>query len=221
MEKECKSEKEEEKMTEWQDFIVRVFLSDDEERDMLIAQLPDTDVLDDHGHSLMMYTIPMDYKNMAEALIKHGANVNAKLANGLSILQYAFDSNSKDVAEVLIEHGADYNIRGKDGITILMEAAWRGYNKVVEFASEINMVPLQLHKEQPGYILNSMLVPLLTSAQTLWAKEVADPETIDLTWRLATGAPKGPFEILDIVGLETAYNINQMKPEAKDESSVT
>ena len=95
------------------------------------------------------------------------------------------------------------------------------YNKVVEFASEINMVPLQLHKEQPGYILNSMLVPLLTSAQTLWAKEVADPETIDLTWRLATGAPKGPFEILDIVGLETAYNINQMKPEAKDESSVT
>ncbi len=95
------------------------------------------------------------------------------------------------------------------------------YRKVVAFAGEINMVSLQLHKEQPGYILNSMLVPLLTAAQTLWAKEVADPETIDLTWRLATGAPKGPFEILDIVGLETAYNINQMKPEAQDEESTT
>lgn len=95
------------------------------------------------------------------------------------------------------------------------------YNQVVAFADEINMVPLQLHKEQPGYILNSMLVPFLTAAQALWANEVADPETIDLTWRLATSAPAGPFQILDVVGLTTAYNINQMKPEAQVEGSLT
>ena len=95
------------------------------------------------------------------------------------------------------------------------------YNKVVAFADEINMVPLQLHKEQPGYILNSMLVPFLTAAQSLWANEVSDPETIDLTWKLATGAPAGPFQILDIVGLVTAYNINQMKPEAQEEGTLT
>ena len=95
------------------------------------------------------------------------------------------------------------------------------YDEVVRFASSIGMVPLQLHKEQPGYILNSMLVPFLSAAQALWANEVADVETIDLTWRLATGAPAGPFQILDIVGLETAYNINQMKPDAKVEGSIT
>jgi 3-hydroxybutyryl-CoA dehydrogenase len=94
------------------------------------------------------------------------------------------------------------------------------YQKVVEFAAAIGMVPLQLHKEQPGYILNSMLVPFLSAAQGLWANGVSDPETIDLTWQLATGAPAGPFKILDIVGLETAYNINQMKPEAAVEGSV-
>lgn len=94
------------------------------------------------------------------------------------------------------------------------------YNQVVAFADEINMIPLQLHKEQPGYILNSMLVPFLSAAQGLWANGVADPETIDLTWRLATGAPKGPFQILDIVGLTTAYNINQMKPEAQQEGTI-
>ena len=93
------------------------------------------------------------------------------------------------------------------------------YDRVVAFAAEINMVPLQLHKEQPGYILNSMLVPFLTAAQSLWANEVSDPATIDLTWQLATGAPAGPFKILDIVGLETAYNINQMKPDAHTEGS--
>jgi 3-hydroxybutyryl-CoA dehydrogenase len=94
------------------------------------------------------------------------------------------------------------------------------YNAVVKFAAEIGMVPLQLHKEQPGYILNSMLVPFLSAAQGLWAKGVADPETIDLTWRLATSAPAGPFQILDIVGLETAYNINQMKPAAQQEGTL-
>ena len=94
------------------------------------------------------------------------------------------------------------------------------YNEVVKFATTIGMVPLQLHKEQPGYILNSMLVPYLSSAQELWANGVSDPETIDLTWKLATGAPKGPFEILDIVGLETAYNIHIMKPESREEGSV-
>ena len=95
------------------------------------------------------------------------------------------------------------------------------FDQVVAFADEINMVPLQLHKEQPGYILNSMLVPFLSAAQGLWANEVSDPATIDLTWQLATGAPAGPFKILDIVGLETAYNINQMKPEASEEGSTT
>ncbi len=94
------------------------------------------------------------------------------------------------------------------------------YDQVVAFAASIGMVPLQLHKEQPGYILNSMLVPFLSSAQALWAKGVADPATIDLTWELATSAPAGPFKILDIVGLETAYNINQMKPASQEEGTL-
>ena len=48
---------------------------------------------------------------------------------------------------------------------------------------------------------------------------VADPETIDKTWELATGAPNGPFRILDVVGLVTAYNIVSMNPAASDPES--
>ena len=93
------------------------------------------------------------------------------------------------------------------------------YDQVVAFAGEINMVPLQLHKEQPGYILNSMLVPFLSAAEALYATDVADPETIDKTWELATGAPNGQFRILDVVGLVTAYNIVAMNPQAADPST--
>lgn len=94
------------------------------------------------------------------------------------------------------------------------------YEEVVKFTTAIKMIPLQLKKEQPGYILNSMLVPFLNAAQALLAKEVADPETIDKTWMLGTGAPLGPFRILDIVGLTTAYNIVAMNPEAQDPESL-
>lgn len=90
------------------------------------------------------------------------------------------------------------------------------YDEVVEFAQAIGMIPLCLKKEQPGYILNSLLVPFLNSANALLANEVADVETIDKTWVLATGAPMGPFRILDIVGLTTAYNIVAMSPEASN-----
>lgn len=90
------------------------------------------------------------------------------------------------------------------------------YDEVVEFAEAINMVPLKLKKEQAGYILNSMLVPFLSAAEALYANDVADPETIDKTWVLATGAPSGPFRILDVVGLTTAYNIVIMNPKASD-----
>ncbi|MBR6259302.1 MAG: 3-hydroxyacyl-CoA dehydrogenase [Oscillospiraceae bacterium] len=90
------------------------------------------------------------------------------------------------------------------------------YDAVAKFAADIGMVPLCLHKEQPGYILNSMLVPFLSAAEALYANEVADPETIDKCWMLATGAPAGPFRILDVVGLTTAYNIVIMNPQASD-----
>ena len=90
------------------------------------------------------------------------------------------------------------------------------YEAVAEFAEQIGMVPLRLHKEQPGYILNSMLVPFLNAAQALFANDVADPETIDRCWTIATGAPAGPFRILDVVGLTTAYNIVIMNPQSKD-----
>ncbi|TWT05316.1 3-hydroxyacyl-CoA dehydrogenase [Planococcus sp. CPCC 101016] len=88
------------------------------------------------------------------------------------------------------------------------------FNDMIEFAEAIGMVALPLYKEQPGYILNSLLVPFLEAAELLLVKEVADIQTIDKTWMIATGAPLGPFAILDVVGINTAYNIVQGKAES-------
>lgn len=82
------------------------------------------------------------------------------------------------------------------------------YRRVVDYAKSIGMVPIELKKEKAGYVLNSLLVPLLKAAGELLVDGIADPDTVDKTWRIGTGAPLGPFQIFDIVGLNTAYNIS-------------
>ena len=84
------------------------------------------------------------------------------------------------------------------------------FDEVMKFAGEIRMIPLPVRKEKSGYLLNSMLVPLLFSGMDLFVNGVSDPESIDKAWTLGTGAPKGPFQILDTVGLTTAHNIVKM-----------
>ena len=81
------------------------------------------------------------------------------------------------------------------------------FDEVVSFAESINMIPLPVYEEKSGYLLNSMLVPFLLSAMDLLANGISDPESIDKAWTMGTGAPKGPFQIIDTVGLMTAKNI--------------
>ena len=84
------------------------------------------------------------------------------------------------------------------------------FNRVVEFAREIGMVPIPIHKEQNGYVLNSLLVPLLNAAGNLYMNGVADFESIDKTWMISTGVKVGPFGIMDIIGMQTMYNIDKL-----------
>lgn len=86
-----------------------------------------------------------------------------------------------------------------------------------EFSREIKMVPIMVKKEQPGYVLNSLLVPFLDAGTDLWVRDVADPETVDKTWMIGTGAPVGPFGIMDLVGLNTVYEINKGRPDEKSQ----
>ncbi len=93
------------------------------------------------------------------------------------------------------------------------------FQGVIQFAEEIGMVPIPIHKEQPGYVLNSLLVPFLEAAENLVVNGIADFEMVDKTWMISTGAPKGPFAILDVIGINTPYNLARAKAEAGNENA--
>jgi 3-hydroxyacyl-CoA dehydrogenase len=93
------------------------------------------------------------------------------------------------------------------------------FSAVIEFAKRIGMVPLPLHKEQPGYLLNSMLIPMLVAALELIVNDVADVDTIDKTWMIAMGTQTGPFAIMDSIGIATVYNITKNVAEKQGGST--
>lgn len=154
-------------------------------------------------------------------LAKHLPKKTIIATNSSTMLPSAFAQHTGRPEKYLALHFANEIWRNNTAEVMgHPEASKQAYDDVAEFAETISMIPLKLQKEQPGYILNSLLVPFLSAAEALLATGVADCKTIDKTWMLATGAPLGPFRILDIVGLTTAYDIGIMDPRSKDPSTV-
>ena len=154
-------------------------------------------------------------------LAKHLPEKTIIATNSSTMLPSAFAQHTGRPEKYLALHFANEIWRNNTAEVMgHPETSKQAYDDVAEFAETISMIPLKLQKEQPGYILNSLLVPFLSAAEALLATGVANCETIDKTWMLATGAPLGPFRILDIVGLTTAYNIDIMDPRSKDPSTV-
>src|SRR6266404_2985222 len=81
------------------------------------------------------------------------------------------------------------------------------FDSVIAFAERIGMVPIALHKEQPGYVINTLLIPWVRAGISLAVKGVASPHDFDRTWMIAGGGDVGPFAVLDLVGLRTPLQI--------------
>ncbi|PUZ24661.1 3-hydroxybutyryl-CoA dehydrogenase [Chitinophaga costaii] len=94
------------------------------------------------------------------------------------------------------------------------------FDIVTAFIKSIGMVPIILHKEQAGYVLNTLLVPFLQAGLGLLVNGVSDYQTIDKTWMIATDAPFGPFSFMDTIGLTTVYNVFKLMYDTTKDPSL-
>ena len=65
-------------------------------------------------------------------------------------------------------------------------------------------------KDQPGFIVNRMLVPLLNEACFALAENLGTPEDIDTGAKLGLNHPMGPLELSDLIGLDTLLFIAEV-----------
>ncbi|KZC96509.1 MULTISPECIES: 3-hydroxyacyl-CoA dehydrogenase [Clavibacter] len=84
---------------------------------------------------------------------------------------------------------------------------------VRRYAADTGMTPVVMTREKSGYVLNTMLAPFMRAAAELLVGGYADVETIDATWRTATGSPYGPFQIYDVIGLRNSYATARMSDD--------
>lgn len=90
-------------------------------------------------------------------------------------------------------------------------------NSVRNFCSAISQFPIELKKEQPGYVFNTMLSEWMGAALSLASKGVADVEDIDRAWMGIFRSRSGPFGIMDSIGLETVYKVTDYWAKRKND----
>ncbi|HEX4698144.1 MAG TPA: 3-hydroxybutyryl-CoA dehydrogenase [Actinomycetes bacterium] len=77
---------------------------------------------------------------------------------------------------------------------------------VTELARRIGKTPVVIG-DKAGFIANSLLFGYLNHAVSMLESHYATREDIDAAMRLGCGYPMGPLALLDLIGLDTAYEI--------------
>ena len=71
-----------------------------------------------------------------------------------------------------------------------------------DFCKAMGQIPVKT-KDNPGFILNYFLIPYNNDAIRLVEQGVAEPADIDKAIKTALGYAMGPFELLDLIGMDT------------------
>jgi 3-hydroxybutyryl-CoA dehydrogenase len=81
-------------------------------------------------------------------------------------------------------------------------------NTAWDFAVDCGKTPVRV-KDRAGFVVNALLFPYLNAAIGMLDGGVASKEEIDAAMRGGCGFPMGPFQLLDLVGLDTSLAILQ------------
>jgi 3-hydroxybutyryl-CoA dehydrogenase len=84
------------------------------------------------------------------------------------------------------------------------------------FARRIGQVPLVLRKEHARYVMNDFMDAINSTAIRLFESGVASVEDIDRAFMIVLGVPRGPFAMLDHVGLDTVWYIMESNARLAD-----
>lgn len=67
-----------------------------------------------------------------------------------------------------------------------------------------------LSKDEPGFIVNRMLLPMLNEAFILIERGIGSIEEIDLGMRLGLNHPMGPLELVDMIGIDVELAVMEV-----------
>jgi 3-hydroxybutyryl-CoA dehydrogenase len=96
----------------------------------------------------------------------------------------------------------------------------------MDVTKKLGKEAVEVKKDVPAFIVNRLMIPHFIEAMVLLEEGVASKEDIDKAAKLGLNYPMGPFELMDLTGLDINLNVNEylrkeLKSETKWQSSHT
>jgi 3-hydroxybutyryl-CoA dehydrogenase len=79
----------------------------------------------------------------------------------------------------------------------------------MDLARKLGKEPVEVKTDIPGFLVNRLMVPHFVEAIQLYEKGVASKEDIDKAAKLGLNYPMGPFELMDLTGLDIGLAVAQ------------
>jgi len=78
---------------------------------------------------------------------------------------------------------------------------------VMEMAKKMGKEPVEVKKDTPGFIVNRIMTPHFLEAIKMAEEGIATVEDIDKAVKLGLNYPMGPFELMDLTGIDIAHHV--------------
>jgi 3-hydroxybutyryl-CoA dehydrogenase len=92
----------------------------------------------------------------------------------------------------------------------------RGYHSndetiriVMEMSKKMGKEPVEVKKDTPGFVVNRLMIPHMVEAIRMLEEGVASIEDIDKAVKLGLNYPMGPFELMDLTGIDIAHHVTE------------
>ena len=78
-----------------------------------------------------------------------------------------------------------------------------------ELAKKMGKVTVEVKKDSPGFIVNRIMTPHFLEAIKMLEEGIATAEDIDTAVKNGLNYPMGPFELMDLTGIDIAYHVTE------------
>ena len=79
----------------------------------------------------------------------------------------------------------------------------------IDLTQKFGKVPVEVKVDIPGFLVNRLMVPHFIEAIKLYEQGIASKEDIDKAAKLGLNYPMGPFELMDLTGLDINLHVQQ------------
>jgi 3-hydroxybutyryl-CoA dehydrogenase len=89
-----------------------------------------------------------------------------------------------------------------------------------DLAKKMGKETVEVKIDSPGFIVNRIMIPHMLEAINIVQEGIATPEDVDKAVKLGLNYPMGPFELMDLTGVDIAkyvsdYFYNELNKESK------